>query len=597
VVIPPAASPSNFEKRFTCNGVLSTGSSHKDNLDALLSSFDGKLSYTGGQWKIRASVWEASSVSFDEDDLAGAVDVRGSSPLSERFNTVRGVFVDPDRDYEVNEFPHVTNSTYVTRDNGVTLTYDLKLPMTNAVYMAQRIGFRLLNQANNQVVVKSKYNARGSKCATGDVVSQTIDELSWSAKTFRAIEWQRNNDSSFDITLREDSSASYDDPIVTDYITGNGASVTLPSEVVPPPTNFAASSVPYAIRLNWTNPATQEFDYIDIYASVDSAWSNAAKIGSVRTDTYTHNLGAGTTRYYWIRARRNNGQVSTRIPDSDTSTVTSTSGAGTDSVNLTGDTLSDEQVAAVTQVAYRLTSGGEEESYQGVPGSPTVWDTVSTWLIDGTAGNYACRLTKSSGTDPTSGNLNTLEVLSTTREWVWTDSTQDDTPVTFTGTIELLDVSQSPAPVLASASISVTIDSQSPAIGLSGSTGSPNNVNDFAIDPANATAGWYFNADGTVDRFSNPTFTQFNASTEWLPGGPGSPINYVIRATNNSGSNPNLGDSLNTWLALTSDRSWRWTATSPGTYSGSVKIEIADGASPQNILATGYYGGSATVSP
>ena len=163
VVVPPAASPENTESRFTCNGALSMGSSHKDNLDSILSSMDGKLSYSGGQWKVRASVWEASSVNIDADDLAGAVEVRGSAPKSERFSSIRGFFIDPARNYEATEFPHISDSTYLTRDNSETITYDLQLPMTNTASMAQRIAMRNLEQGHNQTIAKLHMNARGAK--------------------------------------------------------------------------------------------------------------------------------------------------------------------------------------------------------------------------------------------------------------------------------------------------------------------------------------------------------------------------------------------------------------------------------------------------
>jgi hypothetical protein len=43
---------SSTETRFTCNGVISLGESHKSNLDKLLSSMDGRLSYSQGQWTV-----------------------------------------------------------------------------------------------------------------------------------------------------------------------------------------------------------------------------------------------------------------------------------------------------------------------------------------------------------------------------------------------------------------------------------------------------------------------------------------------------------------------------------------------------------------
>lgn len=580
VLVPPDDSPSHYETRFTCNGVLSMGASHKDNLDSLLSSCDGKLSYSEGKWRLRVSVWEASSVSFDEDDLAGPVEVRGSAPKAERFNTVRGVYVDPDRNYQPVEFPHITHSTYVTRDAGRTLTRDLELPMTNSATMAQRIAIRLLEQSNNQIIAKIRTNARGAKSAIGDVVSLTVNRFSWSAKTFRVIEWQRNQDGTFDMTLREDFAVSYDDPTIADYTTGNAASTTVPVGVVPPPTNISVSSVPYAIRITWTNPAVGEFDFIDVYASATSAWSGATRVASVRTDTYTFNVGSGTTRYFWIRARRNSGDVSTRLPNSDTSTIVGTSGSGTDSVNLTGAIISDELVTAGNaEVAYRLTSGGLEQSYEGSPASPIVWDTISTWLLAGAAGDYDCRLSKVSGTDPTTGTLATWQDSGTTREWVWTDTTEGS-PVSFVGTVEVRDGTS--LDVLASGTLTVSVDKQAPSVSLSGSAVSPNlasQIND---------AGWRFNSDGTVDRRRNGTYSQYNSSTEWII--PNSPSGtYHIRFTLSSGDAADVG-TIGSWIDLSTSPQFYWNGAED---DGTMRVEISNDASPigSDIVATGYYRG------
>ena len=180
VDIPPVSSPQNTETRFTCNGILSLGENHKDNLDAILSSFAANLRYSGGQWAVRASVWEASSVTFDSSDMAGDIVTRGAAPEKDRFNGVDGFFIDPVRDYEAVEFPRVASSAYVTRDNGKELQYSLELPMTNSETMGQRLAFRLLEQGNNQQVYDLPMNVRGLKAAINDTITVDIPERGWS---------------------------------------------------------------------------------------------------------------------------------------------------------------------------------------------------------------------------------------------------------------------------------------------------------------------------------------------------------------------------------------------------------------------------------
>ena len=330
VPIPPATSPQTTEKRFTCNGVTSSGTSHKDNLDSLLSSCEGRLTYVSGVWRLRASVWVASTVDIDADDLAGPVQVQGSSTRANRSNRIRGVFVDPARGYEPVEFPLVSDSTYLTRDAGVILTSDLELPMTNTETMAQRIAFRVLEQLDNQIMVNLVLNARGAKVAVGDVVSLTLDKFGWSAKTFRCIEWHHDPEGTFKLVLREDTAARYTDPAALDYTTANTGGVTYPSTVTPAPSSLAATGVAGGIRLNWTNPASKTFDYIEIYESASSAWGSASLIASLFADTYTVPHDAGETYYYWVRAVKAPDVQSIRNPDSDTSTVTATSTSGAD---------------------------------------------------------------------------------------------------------------------------------------------------------------------------------------------------------------------------------------------------------------------------
>ena len=114
VDIPPVASPQTQEKRFTCNGVVSMGATHRENLNKINSSMDGRLSYFNGMWTSRASVWEASTLSLDTDDLADAdAEVQGGMSEKERFNIVRGWYVDPLRNYQQVEFQHITASEFV----------------------------------------------------------------------------------------------------------------------------------------------------------------------------------------------------------------------------------------------------------------------------------------------------------------------------------------------------------------------------------------------------------------------------------------------------------------------------------------------------
>ncbi len=191
--------PGGSETRFTCNGALSLGSSHRENANAILSSCEGKLAYSQGQWRIRASVWEASSLTITEDNLAGGAEVRGAAPEAERFNTVRGFFVDPARKYEAAEFPHRNSASYITRD-GKVIPYDLQLPMTNTNFMAQRVAYRLLEQGNNQVIADITTNMIGAKARIGDVITLDFPTYGWTDGGNQAVQSENLADAAWSKT-------------------------------------------------------------------------------------------------------------------------------------------------------------------------------------------------------------------------------------------------------------------------------------------------------------------------------------------------------------------------------------------------------------
>ena len=51
--------PARTEKRYTCNGALFTRNTHRDNIQALLATMNGAISYTKGKFVVRAYSYQA----------------------------------------------------------------------------------------------------------------------------------------------------------------------------------------------------------------------------------------------------------------------------------------------------------------------------------------------------------------------------------------------------------------------------------------------------------------------------------------------------------------------------------------------------------
>jgi len=338
VVIPN----SNQQKRFTANGVIFATDSYRASLNKLLSSMNGSIFYSNGSYRIKAGVYEAPSISLDEDDLAGSITVKTSVDRGERFNTVRPIIIDPAQNHKTSEVPQVQITSAVSRDNGEVITKDAQLSFTNSSFMAQRIAHKQIQMSDQQKVINFPANLSALNIDIGDRVSVTVAELNYSAKVFRCVNWSfaDTQDGAVNLTLVEDDAGSYADPTAGEYSTTTAdGTITQGFRGVPDPQNLSATAGLKNIELSWTNPVnTSKFKEIVIYASPDSAWSNAVEIGRTLGTQFFHDasngadpIAVGDERYYWIRAvayGTGTGSFveSDRNPDNDTSTISATVG-------------------------------------------------------------------------------------------------------------------------------------------------------------------------------------------------------------------------------------------------------------------------------
>lgn len=363
--------PSGTEKRFTCNGVVFGTASHKANINKLLSSMNGMLTYTNGKFVIRAGAFEAvaSGMTLNDDNLTGPAKLKTSFERNERFNTITGTFIDPSNNYKEMEFPKVQITSALTRDNNEELRSELKLSMTNSFYMAQRISHKLIQQSDLQKVLTFPTNLAGVNIAVGDRVSVTLSEFNYTNKTFVCLGWNLSESGAggVNLILREDDSASYADMAVGSYstVTPSGG-IAEGFFGVPDPQNLSATALVEGIELDWTNPTNMtHIISIEVFASPNSSWSNAVKVGETLGTQFLHDasngvdpIADGDERYYWVRARRfptgtGTDAVSDRNPDSDTSTINATRGAlgalaGQDTV---GDGQIDDNAVGTDQIA------------------------------------------------------------------------------------------------------------------------------------------------------------------------------------------------------------------------------------------------------
>jgi len=284
--------PGGTESRFTCNGVIFATDSHKKNIAKILSSMNGTLVYTNGKYVIKSGIYYNHSADLNEDDLTGAITVKTSFEGSDRFNTIKGLFIDPSQNHKSSEFPKVQLTDAVSRDNNKVLEKEIALNMTNTSYMAQRIANKLIQQSSQQQIINFPANLSAMRIAVGDRVRVTVSDLSWSNKIFECIGWTFSDDGGINLTLREDSDQAYADPDPSENeystITATG-DITDAFRGVPSPSGLTATPGLKSNELNWVNPLRPaDYGTIYVYASRNANFSSAVKIGETDGTQFVH---------------------------------------------------------------------------------------------------------------------------------------------------------------------------------------------------------------------------------------------------------------------------------------------------------------------
>ena len=311
VAIPNSAT----EKRFTCNGVIFTTDSHRDNINKILSSMNGNIVYSNGKYVVSAGIFEAPSGDLTETDLISGLSINTSIQRSERFNTVKGLFIDPGQAHKSTEFPPVQLADAVARDNGEVLEREVQLPMTNSSFMAQRISNKMIQLSDQQKVVTFPANLSALRIMVGDRVRVSIEELGWTQKVFQCMAWTFSEEGGVSLTLREDSSTSYADPAANEYstVTADGA-ITEGSRGIASPSGLSATAKEQRNELNWVNPADpSEYNSIFVWASANGNYESAVKIGETTGTQFFHDssnsadsVTTGALRFYWVQAVKYN---------------------------------------------------------------------------------------------------------------------------------------------------------------------------------------------------------------------------------------------------------------------------------------------------
>lgn len=179
------------QRRYTINGVIRADSTIGSVLSDMMQSCNGALYYSGGEWRLRVGVYEASVKSFTLDDLRSEINLPTKMSRRDIFNRVVGTFIRETADWIEAEYPPVVSSYFLnTEDNGIENVLDLPLPMVTDGARAQRIAKQALFRSREQMTISADFGLSALGVEIGDIVDLTISEYGWTNKEFEVKSWK-----------------------------------------------------------------------------------------------------------------------------------------------------------------------------------------------------------------------------------------------------------------------------------------------------------------------------------------------------------------------------------------------------------------------
>lgn len=250
------------QKRYTLDGAFNLDQKPIDIIEDMLSACGGTLVYVQGKYRLYAGAYDAPTDSLTASDLAGAVELVTKPSRRELFNTVRGTFINPTRNWQASEFPAYSEAAIIAAD-GETISTDVELPFTTDETRAQRLAKLTLRRAREALTVRVPVKYAGLRYCVWQTLNVTLADFGWTNKPFRIVAFTFDADSGIiNLTLREESAASYSWqfgdasplPLAPDTDLVDPLTIPAPSSVLVTPSTAlqADGSVAPALVVTWT---------------------------------------------------------------------------------------------------------------------------------------------------------------------------------------------------------------------------------------------------------------------------------------------------------------------------------------------------------
>ena len=301
--------------RHQMNQVVDTKLPLFDNINRMLSQFNGILRYTAGKYDLAIKGKKASTVDVAErisnEDIIGTIKLSDKG-LKNSKNYVSTSIIDPMNKFEGRSVSFF-NSTYLKEDKGIQKKGQFSLPGITNYFNARFNIQQYLDESRYGLTVQFTMAPKGLLLVAGSIIEFTYPRFGYTSKPFRITNINFKKDGTVDITADEHTDDAY---VVSEG--GNSFGVIEepgagqapePLPIPARPTNLQATQTNQGeVVLTWTNTASfsSATHEVEIYRGTTNNFSHESvvKVGSSTTDVYNDPISTGsglTTRYYWIR--------------------------------------------------------------------------------------------------------------------------------------------------------------------------------------------------------------------------------------------------------------------------------------------------------
>lgn len=307
--------------RHQTNCVIDTSKPLFNNVNLILSQFNGILRYNQGKYEL--DVKSAAPSVLDGIDINGSVyqpghinkdEIIGRLKLVDKqqkdtFNSVSTQIIDPHNKFGTTDVTFF-NSDYLIQDRNINKSGTLEQPHVTNYYNARINVEQYLDQSRAGMKVSFKTLPKASLLLPGEFIKLTHEEYGFDNKIFRILEVTLEPDGLTSLTAEEYIDKAYKLSAVDSGIKkfDGGAERNTPDilDIKSPAALTISQSIVQAVTLTWDNSKKYGHDThsVEIYRSAQNSLASASAIATTRgfefTD-YFDNTVNSVTNYYWIR--------------------------------------------------------------------------------------------------------------------------------------------------------------------------------------------------------------------------------------------------------------------------------------------------------